>query len=83
MQISKKNSMDDNCTSTGTGTCIIPIDAVLEGFAYPCETRYADFASVYSTPHLKTVFCLHCRDQDIRTVLDAEALMYKQIEEVK
>ena len=35
------------------GTCIIHIDTVLEGFAYPCETRYADFAWVCGTHHLK------------------------------
>ncbi len=28
------------------------------------------------------MFCFHCRDQDIKNVLDAEALVYKQIEEV-
>ena len=33
-------------------TCIIHIHTVLEGFAYPCETRYADFAWVCGTPHL-------------------------------
>ena len=36
--------MDDNC--------IIHIHTILEGFAYPCETRYADFAWVYGTLHL-------------------------------
>ncbi len=34
-------------------TCIIHIHTVLEGFAYPRETRYADFAWVYGTSHLK------------------------------
>ncbi len=28
-------------------------DTVLEGFAYPCETGYADFVRVYGTAHLK------------------------------
>ena len=32
---------------------IIHIHTVLEGFASPCETRYADFVWVYGTAHLK------------------------------
>ncbi len=31
---------------------IIQIHTVLMGFAYPCETTYADFAWVYGIPHL-------------------------------
>ena len=33
---------------------IVHIHTVLEGFAYPCETRYADFVRVYGTAHLNT-----------------------------
>ena len=33
--------------------CIMHIHTVLEGFAYPCEARYAYFAWVCGTPHLK------------------------------
>ena len=40
---------DDN-----VGTRIIHIHTVLEGFEYPCETRYPDFAWVYGISHLKS-----------------------------
>ena len=34
------------------GTHIVHIHTVLEGFAYPCETGYADFVKFYGTAHL-------------------------------
>ncbi len=35
------------------GTCIITIDTILQIFAYPCATRYADFIGFSGEPHLK------------------------------
>ncbi len=37
----------------GSKTHIVHIHTVLEGFAYPCETGYADFVRFYETVHLK------------------------------
>ncbi len=41
------------CLILTVGTRIVHIHTVLEGFAYPCETGYADFVRVYGTTHLK------------------------------
>ncbi len=38
---------------------VIRIGTVFEGFAYPCETWYADFAWIYGTPHLKALYGYH------------------------
>ncbi len=37
------------------GTCIITIDTILQIFAYPCATRYADFIGFSPEPHLKPI----------------------------
>ncbi len=36
-------------------TCIITIDTILQIFAYPCATRYADFIGFSGEPHLKSI----------------------------
>ncbi len=41
------------CLILNVGTRIIYIHTVLEGFAYPSETTYADFACFSGTSHLK------------------------------
>ncbi len=35
------------------GTCIITIDTILQKFAFPCATRYADFIGLSGEPNLK------------------------------
>ena len=35
------------------GTCIITIDNILQKFAYPWATRFADFIGFSGEPHLK------------------------------
>ncbi len=42
----------------GSKTLIVHIHTVLEGFAYPCETGYADFVRVYGAAHLKNGFAI-------------------------
>ncbi len=41
------------CLILNVRTHIVHIHTVLEGFAYPCETWYADFVRVYGTTHLE------------------------------
>ncbi len=43
------------CLILNVGTHTVHIHTVLEGFAYPCETGYADFVRVYGTAHLKII----------------------------
>ncbi len=45
-----------HCLIFNVGTHIVHIHTVLEEFAYPCETGYADFVRFYDTAHLNERF---------------------------